>query len=88
MVFKHIQNSIGVNFKPSYNAEATNTDQIEIVKINDELNSIHPAMQIKNPDIKRIEIIFSFLTPLSVVNGHDNLLNPSSSDQNVTDLSI
>lgn len=45
-------------------------------------------MQIKNPDIKRIEIIFSFLTPLSVVNGHDNLLNPSSSDQNVTDLSI
>lgn len=44
MVFKHIQNSIGVNSKPSYNAEATNTDQIEIVKINDELNSIHPGL--------------------------------------------
>lgn len=44
LVFKHIQNSIGVNFKPSYNTEATNTDQIEIVKINDELNSIHPGL--------------------------------------------
>lgn len=41
----------------------------------------------KNPKIKDINYI-QLLTPLSLVNDHDDVLNPSSPEQNVTDLSI